>query len=54
MKRYQVYLKQHTVGICDEVAEVTGRTRSNLIREMMDAAATRTGNPLAVLKPPKK
>lgn len=53
-KRYQVYLNTHAVRVFDEMAEVLGRTRSDLIREMMDAAAHRAGNLLAVFKPPEK
>lgn len=53
MKRYQVYLDPHNVGILDEVAEISDFTRSQLIREAVEGAAARVGNLLAFLKPPK-
>ena len=54
MKRYQVYLHPRSVGILDEVAEISPFNRSELIREAIDAVANRFGNLLAVFKPLKK
>lgn len=51
MKRYQVYLDPHSVGILDEGAETLPLNRSQIIREAIAGAATRVGNLLAILKP---
>lgn len=52
-KRYQVYLNPHSVGILDEAAELSGFSRSQFIREAIDAAASRFGNLLATIRSPK-
>jgi len=54
MKRYQIYLNPHSVGILDEVASVSEVTRSELIREAVDAVAARVGVLLSHLKAPDK
>lgn len=54
MKRYQIYLNPHSVGILDETASISDFSRSQLIREAIDAVASRFGNLLAVFKPLKK
>ena len=54
MKRYQLYLDPHTVGIIDEAAEIGTLNRSEIIRQVVDAAAARLGNLLAVLRPPEE
>lgn len=53
MKRYQVYLNPQSVSVLDEVSEISSLTRSKLIKEVVEAAAARIGNLLAVIKPPK-
>ncbi|MBI4067244.1 hypothetical protein HY407_02580 [Candidatus Gottesmanbacteria bacterium] len=53
MKRYQVYLNSQSVNILDEATEISQFTRAQLIREAIDGAASRLGNILAGLKPPK-
>lgn len=54
MRRYQVYLNPHSVNILDEVTEISEFSRSQLIRELVDAVATRFASLLAVVKSPKK
>lgn len=54
MKRYQVYLNPHSVGILDEFAEISNFTRSRLLQEIVDGAASRVANVLAVFKPHKE
>lgn len=51
MKRYQVYLNPQSVNTIDESTELIGLTRSRIIREAVDAAASRIGNFLALVKP---
>lgn len=53
MKRYQVYLDPHSVGILDEAAEISSFSRSQIIREAIDAVSARFSNLLAAFKPPK-
>lgn len=53
MRRYQIYLNPHSVNIIDELAEMSKLTRSQLLREAVDAVASRFSNLLAVFKPPK-
>jgi len=53
MKRYQVYLDPHSVGILDEAVEGSIFSRSQFLRELVDAASTRCRNLLAVFKPPR-
>ena len=53
VKRYQVYLNPSSVETLDEVADLIDITRSQLIREAIDAAATRIGSLLAGIKPPR-
>jgi len=47
MKRYQIYLDPRSVGIFDEASEISDFTRSRLIKEAIDGAASRIGNILA-------
>lgn len=54
MRRYQVYLDPHSVGIIDEAAEISSFSRSQIIREAIDAVSARFSNLLAAFKPPKK
>ena len=54
MKRYQVYLNQHSVNILDELAEISDFNRSQIMREAIDAITMRFTNILAALKPPSK
>ena len=49
--RYQVYLDPRSVAILDEASELLPVTRSQIIREAIDAAAGRVSNLLALLKP---
>ena len=53
MKRYQVYLNAQSVSILDEVTEISPISRSKLIQAAIDGAASRIGNLLAAVKPPK-
>ena len=53
MRRYQVYLDPHSVNILDEAAEMSPFSRSQLIREAIDAVSARFSNLLAAFKPPK-
>ena len=53
MKRYQVYLNAQSVNILDEVTEISTISRSKLIQTAIDGAASRIGNLLAAVKPPK-
>lgn len=53
MRRYQVYLDPHSVGILDEAAEISSFSRSQIIREAIEAVSARFGNILAAFKPPK-
>lgn len=50
MKRYQVYLHPQTVSTLDEITEGKDLTRSQILREVADAAAARVGNLLAAIK----
>lgn len=54
MRRYQVYLDPRAINIFDEASEITNISRSKLIREAIDASATRLGNLLAVVIEPKQ
>ncbi|TSC85298.1 MAG: hypothetical protein G01um101416_964 [Microgenomates group bacterium Gr01-1014_16] len=49
--RYQVYLDPRSVGILDEASGLLPVTRSQIMREAIDAAAGRVGNLLAMFKP---
>lgn len=53
MKRYQLYLNPQSVHILDEVTEISSLSRSKLIQTAIDGAASRIGNLLAAIKPPK-
>ena len=53
MRRYQVYLDPHSVGILDEAAEISSFSRSQIIREAVDAVSARFSNLLAAFKPVK-
>lgn len=50
LKRYQVYLNPHSVGILDEVAELIPLNRSQMIREAIEVITSRLGNWLASIK----
>jgi hypothetical protein len=52
MKRYQVYLNPQSVAVLDEISGLADFTRSELIREAVDAAAGRIGNLLALINIP--
>lgn len=54
MKRYQVYLDQHSVSILDEIRKLTNITRSKIIRNTIDKVATEIVASLPVKKPAKK
>ena len=54
MKRYQVYLDPHSVGILDDVASMSREfPRSRLIREAIEAAGDRVVNLVAAIAKPK-
>ena len=48
--RYQVYLDPRSVGILDEASDIIPVSRSLMIREMVDAGASRMVNLLASFK----
>lgn len=52
MRRYQVYLNPHSVSILDELSKVSAFSRSQIIREAVEGAASRVGNLLALFKAP--
>ena len=52
-KRYQVYLDPRSVSVLDEMSQAASINRSQIIREVSDAAANRIGNLLAAIKPQK-
>lgn len=51
IKRYQVYLDSRSVRALDEASDIIPMSRSLIIREMVDAGASRVGNLLAAFKP---
>lgn len=51
VQRYQVYLDPRSVSILDEASGLIPITRSQIIREAIDAAAGRVSNVLAMFKP---
>lgn len=40
MKRYQVYLNPHSVSMLDGFEEISSLSRSKIIRDLIDRAAT--------------
>lgn len=53
MKRYQLYLNPHSVGVLDEASELSIFSRSEIIRQAIDAVSARFGNLLAAFIPPR-
>ena len=54
MKRYQVYLNQHSVSILDDFGKHTDISRSELIRQAIDQVAQNLVKVFAATKTPPK
>lgn len=50
MQRYQIYLNPQSVGVLDNVAEVLDISRSQIIRDALEAVACRYEEVIAVLR----
>ena len=49
-KRYQLYLEKDSVELLDRVAELTEKTRSEIVREGVDNMAAELNNKIRELK----
>lgn len=54
MKRYQVYLNQHSVSILDDFGKHTDISRSELIRQVIDQVAQNLAKVFTATKTPPK
>lgn len=54
MQRYQIYLNPHSIKIIDEVQDITGISRAQLIRDAIDSLAENVSSVLTRYHKPKQ